>query len=266
MVGEIMRTYLTASAAALAFVVSAGVASAATFDFATDADVFFTENKYEGTFDQVYGDNADSQAANTVGNNEDGGITVNAFAVDHDSGAQLDPFMDSSNLGSDDVAGLGVCSGGTDFTGVNISDCSTGWGDAAGDDNLLFTEVLGLIFSEDVFITELFIRDKGHDPLTSSIAIMTDFENHVVQTFDVVGGWVQGLDQLAKSSVFAFTSAVFCEYETNSVSDDNGGPVCDPGDEIYLSTLTAQVPLPAAGFLLLGGLGGLAAMKRRKKA
>ena len=31
MVGEIMRTYLTASAAALAFVVSAGVASAATF-------------------------------------------------------------------------------------------------------------------------------------------------------------------------------------------------------------------------------------------
>ncbi len=35
---------------------------------------------------------------------------------------------------------------------------------------------------------------------------------------------------------------------------------------ITVSYDTPEVPLPAAGFLLLGGLGGLAALKRRKKA
>ncbi|SMX22594.1 VPLPA-CTERM sorting domain-containing protein [Boseongicola aestuarii] len=32
------------------------------------------------------------------------------------------------------------------------------------------------------------------------------------------------------------------------------------------SSFTTPIPLPAAGWLLIGGLGGLAAMKRRKKA
>lgn len=38
------------------------------------------------------------------------------------------------------------------------------------------------------------------------------------------------------------------------------------GPFINFSLKASEVPVPAAGFLLLGGLGGLAAMKRRKKA
>ncbi len=39
------------------------------------------------------------------------------------------------------------------------------------------------------------------------------------------------------------------------------------GPDSYISAIAVSpIPLPAAGFLLLGGLGGLAAMKRRKKA
>lgn len=38
------------------------------------------------------------------------------------------------------------------------------------------------------------------------------------------------------------------------------------GVKLNGDTLTAAVPLPAAGFLLIGALGGLAAVKRRRKA
>ena len=37
-------------------------------------------------------------------------------------------------------------------------------------------------------------------------------------------------------------------------------------DDIVFRVDVSQVPVPAAGFLLVGGLGAMAALRRRKKA
>ena len=47
--------------------------------------------------------------------------------------------------------------------------------------------------------------------------------------------------------------------DTSGTPGDNGGPVLD---NVKLSA----VPLPAGGLLLLGALGGIAALRRRRKA
>jgi hypothetical protein len=47
-------------------------------------------------------------------------------------------------------------------------------------------------------------------------------------------------------------------FDATSVSDSYGGFI----DDIKVSA----VPVPAAGFLLFGALGGLAALRRRKQA
>jgi len=264
-----MKIFTTAAVALMA---SSAVSYAATFDFATDADNFFTKNGYEGTFDQVYAvggdadlngtDGDDAAFAGTAGGNTVGGIEVNAIAALHPAPEGddtqepllLDPFMDSSSNGSDDVAGLGVCRTGL-YSTTGISNCSTGFGSSTDDDNLVFPELLALSFSDPVFLTELVIRDAGHDLENGSILAgsdaLPDDEGHPgYLTLIVSGGFVQGLGQLGFSDFFYFTSV--------------GSEL---GQEIYLSSVTVNpIPLPAAGWLLIGGLGGLAAMKRRKKA
>ena len=55
----------------------------------------------------------------------------------------------------------------------------------------------------------------------------------------------------------AATSGTLFLYNFDSYSDDNGGEI-----EVTVSA----VPVPAAGFLLFGALGGLALLRRRKTA
>jgi hypothetical protein len=262
--------FLKTSAAGAAVLTMVGTAaSAATFTFGADAIEFQTSQGFEGTFDQVY--NMDDGDNPTFGDNTQDGITVNATASIHppnDDQLTADPFMDS--LSGNKPAGLGVCSTGFDVLGTDgdsgdyggISRCSTQYSGSpkdAGDDNLLFPEILTLTFSKDVWLQDLMIRDADHNLVTGSILVGSDaldpielegggFHPGLVE-LDVIAGVVQDTYAAGFSSLFYFTSA--------------GGR---PGDEIYLEVLTADVPLPAAGWLLLGGLGGLAAMKRRKKA
>lgn len=71
-----------------------------------------------------------------------------------------------------------------------------------------------------------------------------------------VSGLVAGVAQILDfNTVFSAGDPQWFSLTWNG-SDDNA----------LISVEVAPVPVPAAGFLLLGGLGGLAAMKRRKKA
>ncbi len=48
--------------------------------------------------------------------------------------------------------------------------------------------------------------------------------------------------------------------------DDNGNDIDDNHDDIIVRVDLTAVPIPASGLLLLAGMGGLAAMRRRQKA
>lgn len=257
-------------AAVIVAVLTASGATAATWTFGADAEAF--DNKanqnnagngelaIEGTFDQVYRDPDSPLFGAHIQDN----IRLTASATNN--GLSADPFMDSKSGGK--IAGLGVCSTGFDTSISNNyggeSQCSTHYHTnggtltkKAGDDNLVDPEVLKLFFSDiggnPLFVTidELLIRDAKHNPVDTAIWISSD------PTFDgpgdfynVAGGKVQGLNNLAASTMFWFTSA-----GTNA------------GDEVYLETLTATaVPVPAALPLMLAGLGGLGWIGRRRKA
>lgn len=244
-----MKTFSKLAAAA-ALTIMASQVDAATFHFDLDATDFWNANvpnasRYEGTFNQVYGidtvdGNARATAAGTVGKNTVDGITVTASATK--PGAVAHPFMDSRGP----LAGLGVCSSGLISSGPNTgkSQCSSAIGTSPGDDNLLFSELLELQFGGmTVAIDGLQIRDANHNLINNTLdAILINNTSYATGA----NGQVI-LAGLTAASVFEFTSSTSQK-------------------EIYLSVLeVSKVPLPAAGFLLIGAIGGLGAMSRRKK-
>lgn len=75
----------------------------------------------------------------------------------------------------------------------------------------------------------------------------------------------------SKNKVNFFASVVGDPTATEGKSlylffDDDGNTQDDNHDDLVVRVDVAAVPVPAAGFMLFGALGGLAALRRRRKA
>ncbi len=227
--------------AATACVLVAGTSvNAASWNFGDDAQTFRASSGYEGTFDQVYS-GADAVSAGTAGKNTNGGVTLSTSAELH-LGGEAHPFMDA--FSGSKPAGLGVCSSG--FFPSGISDCSSGFGGNTGDDNLMFPELLTLTFDRGVVLSSMFIRDTNHNVVQDgSITFAGTHPAGPLIVLDIVGGFVQNLGSLGYATSFTLSGT-------------------DETPQLYIDIMSASVPLPAAGWLLLGGLGGIMAIRRKK--
>lgn len=70
-----------------------------------------------------------------------------------------------------------------------------------------------------------------------------------------------GVGGILKNTSYSLMNLLFADVAAVTFSSTSGGTV-----RIDNIVATAAVPVPAAGFLLLAGLGGLAALRRRKLA
>ncbi|MGB3554046.1 MAG: VPLPA-CTERM sorting domain-containing protein [Jannaschia sp.] len=226
------------TAIAIAATLSVGSVSAATFDFGDIAQEFFTSGpkvdgkNYEPTFQQF-------QANGNVSRLTNGGVTVTNATGSHTNGP-ASAFLDSFSGGK--PGGLGVCSSA--FLGNGVSSCSTNFGPNNDDDNITVGETLKISFDKRVEFTDIVIRNAGHNKATGTLLINGS-------EYAVVNG---ALAAGAFASIGSGTSFTFAY----------GGA---KATQAYVSlTSVAPVPLPAAGLLLAGALGGVAALRRRRRA
>lgn len=222
------------------------MAPAATYDFGALADAIG-----EGSW------GSQPAAGGTVaGGTWDGssysvdGISVTATAGSYDSASAPDydyadawAYLDSTSAGRQ--AGLGVCSGLTGDECDPSNDDNTGIAGGTSSSSTYY-EFLRLVFDSPVFITDILLRDDNHRILTSGL----------------IGYGDGSIGSPAGLSIYDIASGAFTSGVASNVWYFAR---IGRGVNFYIDGLTVEeVPLPAAGLMLLGGLGGLAALRRRK--
>lgn len=224
-----MKRHLATLTAASTLVLSVGVASAETVDFSNE-NIFSTGNYPSLT--------------TTID-----GVGVRITAGTYQGGGSADPPDDT----------------------ILFDDCSVTY----DCDRFLNVESRGIGVQAPPFFG--FIPENNETDGKSGDEIITfTFDRRVTMVsvlFDALDSnddfdlFVDGLIVEEGINILAENPALIGLRGTSfSFGADDPNSFWDSRDDFLVAGMTAVVPLPAAGWMLLAGVGGLVAMKRRKKA
>lgn len=165
-----------------------------------------------------------------------GGLDVTFSAKKAGGTGDAYPYFDES-IALEDGAGLGVCK----HLDAD-KECTPN-----SDDNVTTGESVTIAFDTAQKLRKMFFNAEGHMKIADDLTLL----------FGING------DPLARWTFGALSAAKFTGVTSATFAFDSGRK----GDQFYVGGATVSpVPLPAAGFMLLTALGGLAAARRRKSA
>lgn len=213
---------------AAALVAAPGLASAGTVVFTDSFEVPVNTNNWQVY--QNFGDWASSAPGTTGIEIQQSGVVVNA----HTGNQYVELDSDPSRGG---------------IPGANT--------------NSSMTRTLDL--TAGLYELEWYYQPRTNTPNDNLLTVYLDGASDALMTNAIGsenGTGANGWQQVKYSfSVDGTDNLYALTFAAGGIENKLGGFV----DSVTL-TQVSQVPVPAAGFLLLGGLGGLVAMKRRKKA